>query len=451
MRRALVVLVLLALPASASAAPFGELPFRPVSGAATCLRATGAPAELVRWVRDGAEVLTARPEGLVPQATVPLGDLQGCPSMASEAGGAAVIAGPLRTGVRVAVREPGGGWGAPITFPARNIGAVDVAVSARGDAVVAWEQDVTLTEGRARVVRRSAGGAFGAPEQVASVPADISVGMAADGATTVMLVGERDVRVTSAPLGSAFGATRRLLRRWFGADFPELAVAADGRVLVAAPDDDGLVLFERPPGGELERVSAIPDVRASELALALRPGGAAAIGWKGGLQVGAIVRDGPGAFGPPVVVAEDEPVNGEQRHYAAHHLRTAVRAGGRVAVGARRRRARAARLGLRGRRRADRHGHLVRRLRAALARRARSATDGDHAARTRRRRPCPRVDGQQPHLLGAAVRGAAASRARGRRGDAGRSRAARHGRCAARSHAASGAVAAAADPLQRGL
>ena len=31
------------VPGTASAAPFGELPFRAVSGAATCLHATGAP------------------------------------------------------------------------------------------------------------------------------------------------------------------------------------------------------------------------------------------------------------------------------------------------------------------------------------------------------------------------------------------------------------------------
>ena len=51
--------LLVLVPAAASAAPFGELPFRPVSGTATCLRATGAPGELVRSTRNGAELLQA--------------------------------------------------------------------------------------------------------------------------------------------------------------------------------------------------------------------------------------------------------------------------------------------------------------------------------------------------------------------------------------------------------
>jgi hypothetical protein len=40
--------LLLLGPAVASAAPFGELPFQPVAGSATCLRATGTAGELVR-------------------------------------------------------------------------------------------------------------------------------------------------------------------------------------------------------------------------------------------------------------------------------------------------------------------------------------------------------------------------------------------------------------------
>ena len=45
---AAAVAVTLALPAGAAADPFGELPFQPVAGIATCLRATGAPGELAR-------------------------------------------------------------------------------------------------------------------------------------------------------------------------------------------------------------------------------------------------------------------------------------------------------------------------------------------------------------------------------------------------------------------
>jgi len=57
MRVAVLTLALAGLaPAAASAAPFGEPPFTPVSGEATCLRATGVPGELVRWTSTGARL-----------------------------------------------------------------------------------------------------------------------------------------------------------------------------------------------------------------------------------------------------------------------------------------------------------------------------------------------------------------------------------------------------------
>jgi hypothetical protein len=60
------------LLASALGAPaaFGEVPFRPAGGVATCLRATGYPGEVVRSTNTGAQFLTATPNGLVPVAEV---------------------------------------------------------------------------------------------------------------------------------------------------------------------------------------------------------------------------------------------------------------------------------------------------------------------------------------------------------------------------------------------
>ena len=51
---ALVLVLLAAAPARADT--FGELPFQPVAGVATCLRATGAPGEIARWTEDGIEL-----------------------------------------------------------------------------------------------------------------------------------------------------------------------------------------------------------------------------------------------------------------------------------------------------------------------------------------------------------------------------------------------------------
>jgi hypothetical protein len=79
-------------PASAFAATFGELPSRPVDGTATCLRATGAPGEVVRWTKTGAQFLQAGPGGFTPAGDVPAnGEPQDCPAVAAQPGGASRI------------------------------------------------------------------------------------------------------------------------------------------------------------------------------------------------------------------------------------------------------------------------------------------------------------------------------------------------------------------------
>src|SRR5689334_17777330 len=106
--------VLLAvLPASAAATPFGELPFRPAGGTATCLRATGYPGEVVRSTKTGAEFLQATPAGLVPVAAVNgPSQTSRCPVAAARGDGAGVVAfgAPEETrggvAVQVALREP---------------------------------------------------------------------------------------------------------------------------------------------------------------------------------------------------------------------------------------------------------------------------------------------------------------------------------------------------------
>src|SRR4051794_39416852 len=99
MRRLLAVLALwpaVAAPA-ASAAPFGELPFQPVKGGVSCLRATGAPGELVAWAADGARFLHATPAGVADAGGVRLGPPGGCPVAAAQPNGAGVVASTVVT------------------------------------------------------------------------------------------------------------------------------------------------------------------------------------------------------------------------------------------------------------------------------------------------------------------------------------------------------------------
>src|SRR4051812_37958212 len=103
-------------PSAASAAPFGELPFRAVTGTATCLRATGAPGELVRRVARGAEFLQATPAGVAATGTLAgQSGESGCPQVAARPSGAGVYAFLASTdgepySVHAYVREAGGGW-----------------------------------------------------------------------------------------------------------------------------------------------------------------------------------------------------------------------------------------------------------------------------------------------------------------------------------------------------
>src|SRR5690242_1638966 len=107
---ALAVLALFA-PATASAAPFGELPFQPVKGPAVCLQATGAPGELLRQNQTTAPFLTAGPGGLIAGGVLPTDGAQDCVAVAGWPGGGGVLAFPVNlddeTWVRGFLRNPG--------------------------------------------------------------------------------------------------------------------------------------------------------------------------------------------------------------------------------------------------------------------------------------------------------------------------------------------------------
>src|SRR3954451_10457672 len=91
-RLALALLVLAAMPASASAAPFAELSPLTVKNPARCLRATGAPGEVVRWAPGGADFLPATAAGFGAPVHVALGDgFGGCPLAMAQPSGAAIV------------------------------------------------------------------------------------------------------------------------------------------------------------------------------------------------------------------------------------------------------------------------------------------------------------------------------------------------------------------------
>ena len=73
-RRQLILLAMLAFPASAEAAPYGTLPFTRLPDGSACVSPTGAPGEILRWTEGGVELLTATADGLRGTDGVPLGE-----------------------------------------------------------------------------------------------------------------------------------------------------------------------------------------------------------------------------------------------------------------------------------------------------------------------------------------------------------------------------------------
>jgi hypothetical protein len=332
--RVLVLLTLalpLALPATASAAPFGELGFRPAGGTATCLRATGLPGELVRSTATGAQFLQAGPAGLTPRAEVASDGTatQTCPQAAARGNGTGVLAFALdgersdEGFVRVSLREPGGAWGRyadPIaTGEIASAHPLAADVSERGDALVAVATRDRDERMRILVARRAPGGAFGAPEAVFSSPEDASrqvrllAGVSAGGdavlAWSFQAVADRprELWAAIAPAGAPFAAPVRLATLRIGSSF-SLAVGDAGHALLAFASGDDVLVAERAPGGAFGAPAPIgrtEDMIGVAPAAAVRADGAAIVAWNNQLagDVHAVVRPAGGPFGAPVTLA----------------------------------------------------------------------------------------------------------------------------------------------------
>ncbi|RKQ91127.1 hypothetical protein C8N24_0944 [Solirubrobacter pauli] len=324
LRAILITLAVLAFPAGASAAPFGELPFQSAGGAAACLRPTGAPGEVVRWVRGGVQTMTARADGLHPTGGVPLGTSTRCPDVTGHPNGAAVLAAAVTGGIRVALREPGAGsWSPPVTLKGQEYSSVaDVAISPRGDVVLAWTETGEAIEARTtvRVARRPAGGTFGAPETLIrpaeeTLEAEVQVGISAAGEAIVAQgrpAGQFErVSVRVGAANAPLGPEQRLVSRRVGSG-PSLAVAPDGRALIGVGGPmDAPVLYERPPGGSFGPAVKV-DLRSDFDApvVALRADGAAVVvSGQGESAIEAVTRAAPGPFGTRVEVAPALPVH----------------------------------------------------------------------------------------------------------------------------------------------
>ncbi len=283
-------------PASASAAPFAALPFVTIAGGTSCVRAAGAPGELVAWTPEGASFLRATASGLTREPAASLGRPESCPAAATRPNGTGVAAAPVSGAMAVALREPGGAWGTPAKLIVPSTTAVTdlaTAVSDRGDALVVWTEmnfQSRRIRTRVRVARRAAGGAFGAVQTLTSsdnpgFSASIDAGVAADGTAIVLwshTAGEETsyhaiADVAIAAPGAPFGAAQRLTASL--GDGLALAVAADGRALAAFAEGTRVRIAERLPGGPFGPAQTLGSGDGSRIAVALGSGDQAFVAW----------------------------------------------------------------------------------------------------------------------------------------------------------------------------
>ena len=391
MRRALLTLFLLLAPAAPAAARWGEVDRAGLGRArpASCLRdAGGGQLALLaqQGGRYGAALYTASADALVPAGRVLLGRaLAACPAVAANGSGAAVAAVPVlgRSGRRTrpqrllaVVRDRPGAFALRTVMasvsPADGAIAPAVAVAGDGRMLVAWQEYLPGSlDGRDRVAVRAAlrapGGAFGpaqtlmdaAGEQAPDVTP--AAGFDAAGAATVAwarplparrrgtIAGLAAVEAATAPPGGTFGAPAVVTREAQDVATIALAVAPDGRALVAHDGDERVRVLERGPGepGFSRRAVAGGDAAgALELpAVALAPDGGAVVAWRAAGGTAAMARAGAGAFAPAATLARPDPGFGDGgwTGYAASggppaetddgRLRVAAAAGGRAAVG----------------------------------------------------------------------------------------------------------------------
>jgi hypothetical protein len=231
----------------------------------------------------------------------------------------------------------------------------------RGDAVVVWLQ----AHGPLRAAVRPPGGSFGAPVTLAAAaerPGRLRAGLGADGQAVVVWASRvagsfpTDLRVrVSVDLRPA-----RTVATISATSAAALAVAGDGRALLALPERGAVRVSERPPGGEFGApvtVGPAPDPGGELTAAAAATDGAAAVLWTGFLRGAtlAVTRPAAGAFGAPVTLSRGWRLSGEARILASERVLDAIQAipangegrDGRVAVGVTPSGARAAWLGRR--------------------------------------------------------------------------------------------------------
>ena len=335
MRTALASLLLALVAAAPAAAQWGEAAPAELGRAlpATCLRDDGGGAVAALGRHDGAALFAVTTDGLRADGDVAFGRrLAACPEVAVNASGAAVAAAPVlaagRQRLLVAVRDRAGAFTLPVELARARSRSVSiepvVAIAVDGGMLVAWRERSTRPASERvaiRVARRPPGGGFGPPQTVVEraagrwgADAPVAAGFDAAGTATLawarplparrarggLVGGLAAVEVAAAASGAPFGTADVVTAEAQEVGTMALAVAPDGRALLAHDGNETVRVLERAPGeaafAPLARDGGSPERAASLPAAALAADGTAVVAWRAGGAVDAVARAGPGAF-----------------------------------------------------------------------------------------------------------------------------------------------------------
>jgi hypothetical protein len=234
--------------------------------------------------------------------------------------------------VRASLREPGGGFGAPVSVsPLHYSGNFPVGrMTASGEAIVAW---LARAGGHHQidVATRAPGGSFTKPVRVSAESREITDRpvLAVNDRGDAVLAWVRGDRIEAAyrPAGRAFGAPVTVTGSADGSQSSFMAAGVDARgdALLAIPTlvrgrslPAALTVVERPAGGSFgapRTLATLPgDAAGLLVSLAEAPDGAAAIGWdsiaNSGTTTYATTRAAGGDFGPPQELDHGANANG---------------------------------------------------------------------------------------------------------------------------------------------
>lgn len=197
-----------------------------------------------------------------PVDVSPAGESGSVPQVELDARGNALVVWPAYSGtssaIRYVARSAGGKW-SPVRTLARQAGDVDLAMNARGQAVIAW-----VASGAVRVSTRSPAGRWSAPRSL-SPPRDAAlnpkVALNDAGAAVVIWhgtpTGSVPVVLEAAirPAGARFGRARQIGGEVSGA--ARVAIGISGEAVAIWSNRDALFASARPPGGVFGKVQAL--------------------------------------------------------------------------------------------------------------------------------------------------------------------------------------------------